>query len=262
MSHPSTPHGSESSPPPVTQRLLIIDDDTELCALLSEYLTSAGFAVDAVHSSEEGVRRALSGEHAIVVLDVMLPGIDGFEVLRRIRAQSALPVVMLTARGHDVDRIVGLEIGADDYLPKPFNPRELVARLNAVLRRARGHDAAGPAAEHISVGDVTMELGARIVRCGERRIELTGAEFQLLEVLLRSAGRIVDREELSRSVLGRHLAPYDRSIDVHVSNLRKKLGPGPEQNERIKTIRGAGYVYVLSPEPPGGRPAPQHTPQA
>jgi two-component system response regulator CpxR len=254
MNPPRGTHGPDNSSPPA-QRLLIIDDDAELCALLSEYLSSAGFVVEAVQDAEQGVHRALSREHAIVILDVMLPGIDGFEVLRRIRAQSILPVLMLTARGNDIDRIVGLEIGADDYLPKPFNPRELVARLHAILRRARVPEGAAVLGEPIVVGDVEMDLGARLVCCGDRRIDLTGAEFLLLETLLRAAGRVVEREQLSETVLGRSLAPFDRSIDVHVSNLRKKLGPGAGNNERIKTVRGAGYIYLLAAEPPGPRPA-------
>jgi DNA-binding response OmpR family regulator len=241
------PPGSGNSSAPAAHRLLIIDDDAELCALLGEYLGSSGFSVEAIQDAEQGVRRALSGEHVIVVLDVMLPRIDGFEVLRRIRAQSAVPVLMLTARGDDVDRIVGLEIGADDYLPKPFNPRGLVARLHAILRRARGSDRSAAPGECLVVGDVELDLGARLVRCGSRRVDLTGAEFLLLEELLRAAGRVVGREQLSQTVLGRSLAPFDRSIDVHVSNLRKKLGPGPQADERIKAVRGSGYVYLLPP---------------
>jgi two-component system response regulator CpxR len=233
-------------------RLLIIDDDIELCELLTEYLGTAGFTVEAVHDGGQGVQRALSGEHAIIVLDVMLPGTDGFEVLRRIRAQSGIPVLMLTARGDDVDRIVGLEIGADDYLPKPFNPRELVARVHAILRRARGHEGTPAVGERLAVGDVELDIGARIARCGDHRLDLTGAEFLLLEVLLRAAGRVVERDELSRAVLGRRLSPYDRSIDMHVSNLRKKLGAGPVDAERIATVRGLGYMYAL----PADRRAP------
>jgi two-component system, OmpR family, response regulator CpxR len=233
-------------------RLLVVDDDVELCELVTEYLEPEGFEVEAVHDAGQGVERALSDDHALVVLDVMLPGFNGFEVLRRIRARSNLPVLMLTARGDDVDRIVGLEIGADDYLPKPFNPRELVARIRAILRRTTPmpHSAgATPPSEHLAVGDVEMDLGARSVRRAGTPIELTGVEFSLLEALLRSAGRVVEREGLSRTVLGRKWMPFDRSLDMHVSNLRKKLGHAPCGTERIKTVRGMGYIYVLPSGP-------------
>ena len=229
------------------ERVLVIDDDTALCELVAEYLEPEGYRVEAVHDGEAGVGRALSGEHALVVLDFMLPGINGFEVLRRIRARSRLPLVMLTARGDDVDRIVGLEIGADDYLPKPFNPRELVARISAVLRRAR--PAAAPEEkelpEMLAVGDVEMNAGTRVVRRAGETVELTVVEYDLLEKLLRAPGRIVTREELVREVLHRSLSPFDRSIDMHVSNLRKKLGHQAQGGvERIKTVRGVGYIYA------------------
>lgn len=235
-------------------RLLLVDDDRGLCELLAEYLRGAGFDVDAVHDADAGVSRAVSGAYAIAVLDVMLPGVDGFEVLRRIRARSRISVLMLTARGEEVDRIVGLEIGADDYLPKPFNPRELAARLHAILRRARAAAAPGAAAacaERIAVDDVELDAAARSVRCAGRAIELTGAEFGLLELLLRSAGRVVSREELSSRVLGRPAQPFDRSVDMHVSKIRRKLGPRPDAGERIRSIRGAGYIFVI-----GGERAP------
>jgi two-component system response regulator CpxR len=179
------------------------------------------------------------------VLDFMLPGINGFEVLRRIRARSRLPVVMLTARGDDLDRIVGLEIGADDYLPKPFNPRELVARINAVLRRARpGEHEQKEVASRLVVADVELDTGTRVVRRSGETIELTVVEYDLLEKLLRAPGRIVTREELVRDVLHRSLSPFDRSIDMHVSHLRKKLGHQALGAERIKTVRGVGYIYA------------------
>jgi two-component system response regulator CpxR len=232
------------------QPVLVIDDDAGLCELVAEYLESEGYKVEAVHGGEKGVERALSGEHALAVLDFMLPGINGFEVLRRIRARSRLPVVMLTARGDDVDRIVGLEIGADDYLPKPFNPRELVARINAVLRRARPGELEGEAASgRLVVGDVEMELGTRLVRRAGETVELTVVEYDLLEKLLRAPGRIVTREELVKDVLHRTLSPFDRSIDMHVSHLRKKLGHQAEGVERIKTVRGVGYIYAQPGEP-------------
>jgi two-component system response regulator CpxR len=228
------------------QPVLVIDDDVGLCELVAEYLEPEGYKVEAVHNGEAGVERALSGEHVLAVLDFMLPGINGFEVLRRVRARSRLPVVMLTARGDDLDRIVGLEIGADDYLPKPFNPRELVARINAVLRRARPGER--EEREALAIGDIEIDTGTRVVRRAGEMIELTVVEYDLLERLLRSAGLIVTREELVRDVLHRSLSPFDRSIDMHVSHLRKKLGHRVEGVERIKTIRGVGYIYASTNE--------------
>ncbi|MDX6270750.1 MAG: two-component system, OmpR family, response regulator [Acidobacteriota bacterium] len=228
------------------ERILVIDDDVGLCELVSEYLAPEGYEVEASHDGEAGTERALSGEHALVVLDFMLPGINGFEVLRRIRARSRLPVVMLTARGDELDRIVGLEIGADDYLPKPFNPRELVARISAVLRRARPEaDDGRQSPQTLAIGDVEMDTGTRVVRRAGETVELTVVEYDLLEKLLRVPGRIVTREELVRDVLHRNLSPFDRSIDMHVSNLRKKLGHQVGGSvERIKTVRGVGYIYA------------------
>jgi two-component system, OmpR family, response regulator CpxR len=231
------------------QPVLVIDDDVGLCELVAEYLEPEGYQVEAVHNGEAGVERALSGEHALAVLDFMLPGINGFEVLRRVRARSRLPIVMLTARGDDVDRIIGLEIGADDYLPKPFNPRELVARINAVLRRVRPEEPEAKAVmERLEVGDVEMETGTRVVRRAGETVELTVVEYDLLALLLRSPGQIVTREELMRDVLHRSLSPFDRSIDMHVSHLRKKLGHRVKDAERIKTVRGVGYIYAASNE--------------
>lgn len=229
-------------------RILVIDDDVELCELLNDYLTPEGFEVETVNRSELGIERALSGQHALVVLDVMLPGMSGFDVLRQVREKSRVPVIMLTARGDDVDRIVGLEMGADDYLPKPFNPRELVARIRAIQRRA---DSSGSSetkeqdkAAKFSVGDVDIDPGTRVVRQKGNMVELTTVEFSLLEMLMRQAGRVVSREDLVQNVLGRRLSPYDRSIDVHVSSLRKKLGHQVGDQERIKTVRGVGYQYA------------------
>lgn len=223
-------------------QILIIDDDVALCDLVAEYLEPLGFGVEAVHQGNAGVERALSGGHSLVVLDVMLPGLNGFEVLRQIRLHSQIPVLMLTARGDDIDRIVGLEIGADDYLPKPFNPRELAARISAILRRAQPDKSHGES-RTVAVGDVEIESGARVVRRGGVVVDLTSVEYDLLERLMRSAGRIVTREELSKDVLGRNSSPYDRSIDMHISNLRKKLAPKVGRVERIKTVRGVGYIY-------------------
>jgi two-component system response regulator CpxR len=227
-------------------RILIVDDDVDLGELLTKYLQREGFEFDMVHDGRLGVERALSGDYALVILDVMLPGLNGFEVLSQIRNKSNLPVLMLTARGDDVDRIVGLEMGADDYLPKPFNPRELIARVRAILRRTKGEsdEAAAAAPELLAVGDVEIDKGTREVKRGGKSVALTAVEFDLLEILLRSAGQIVTREELVKSILGRNLSPFDRSIDTHVSNLRKKLGHTVGGIERIKTIRGVGYIYA------------------
>ena len=225
------------------QRILIIDDDIELCDLVTEYLEPEGYAVESVNEGHEGVDRALSGDYALAVLDYMLPGLNGFEVLRQIRTTSRLPVVMLTARGDDVNRIIGLQIGADDYLPKPFNPLELVARINAVLRRSQPQSDQEKI-EIISIGDIEMDNRTRtVLRAGEL-IELTVVEYSLLEKLLNAPGRILTREELVKEVLRRELSPFDRSIDTHVSNLRKKLGHEVIGVERIKTVRGVGYIYA------------------
>jgi two-component system response regulator CpxR len=226
-------------------QILIIDDDIALCELVTEFLEPLGFQIESVHRGDLGAERALAGEHALVVLDVMLPGLNGFEVLRRIRADSKVPVLMLTARGDDVDRIVGLEIGADDYLPKPFNPRELVARIRAILRRVKSDEPAHQTAtKELTVGDVELDSGTRMVKRGGEIVELTAVEFDLLEKLLRAAGRIITREELSKQVLGRSTSPFDRSVDMHISNLRKKLGHQVGEVERIKTVRGVGYIYA------------------
>ena len=230
------------------QQILVIDDDTELCELVAEYLEPEGYKVEAVHDGYQGVQRALSGKHALAVLDYMLPGLNGFEVLRRIRSASRLPIVMLTARGDDVNRIIGLQIGADDYLPKPFNPLELVARINAVLRRTRSGPNEMQSEEVLVVGDVEMDGRTRTVRRAGETVELTAVEYSLLERLLGAPGRILTREELVREVLHRELSAFDRSIDTHVSNLRKKLGYEVNGVERIKTVRSVGYIYAKSEE--------------
>jgi two-component system response regulator CpxR len=231
-------------------RVLIVDDDVELCELVAEYLRTEGFETEAVHNGNRGLDRALSGDHVLVVLDVMLPGMNGLDVLRRLRTHSEVPVLILTARGDEVDRIVGLEIGADDYLPKPFNPRELVARIRAILRRAQPvseHD--DPVSQRIAVGDVQLDPASRTVRRGGEPVELTSVEFSLLELLMRAAGHVVTREQVAKDVLGRQFMAYDRSIDMHVSKVRRKLGPQPNGDERIKTIRGVGYIYAVPAEP-------------
>ena len=232
------------------QQILVIDDDSELCELVAEYLEPDGYKVEAVHDGESGLERALSGEHALAVLDYMLPGMNGFEVLRQIRARSRLPIVMLTARGDDMNRIIGLQIGADDYLPKPFNPLELVARINAVLRRAQAEPAQKADREVHVVGDIEMDNRTRTVRRADKVVELTVVEYSLLEKFLSAPGRILEREELVKEVLHRNLTPFDRSIDTHVSNLRKKLGHEVNGVERIKTVRSVGYIYA-SPEETG-----------
>ncbi|HEX9997185.1 MAG TPA: response regulator transcription factor [Abditibacterium sp.] len=229
-------------------KILIIDDDEELCELVSRFLAREGFSCEAVHDGGEGATRALDYNYALLVLDVMLPTLSGFDVLRRVRAASNVPVLMLTARGEDLDRIVGLEIGADDYLAKPFNPRELSARIRAILRRVQTVPAAGES-QTLHVGDVEIDFGARLARQNGNLIDLTGAEFDLLVLLLQKAGTVVTKLDLVRAVLGRELSPYDRSIDTLVSNLRRKLGrdianaPGVE---RIKAVRGNGYIYALT----------------
>jgi two-component system, OmpR family, response regulator CpxR len=230
-------------------RILVIDDDAELCGLVSEYLEPEGFQIEAVHDGNRGLDRALAGDHLLVVLDVMLPGMNGFDVLRRIRNTSRIPVLLLTARGEDVDRIVGLEIGADDYLPKPFNPRELVARIRAILRRTQAGEKGDRAGEPeipevVRVGDVELDPATRIVLQDGKPVDLTSVEFNLLHVLMREAGRVVTRDHLVDSVLGRKFSPFDRSIDMHVSKVRKKLGDSDTGSDHIKTVRGVGYIFA------------------
>ena len=222
--------------------VLLIDDDVELCSMLTEYLGKNGFRIRVAHRGDTGLKEAQQRPWALILLDVMLPGMDGFEVLKRIRAESAVNVLLLTARGDDVDRIVGLEIGADDYLPKPFNPRELLARMRAILRRNV------PAAREPSVlrvQDLELDPAARKVLKNGKRVELTDVEFGLLEALMRSPGKVVNRDELSVAVLGRKFDPFDRSLDMHVSRLRKKLAQEGERDELVKTIRGTGYQLAV-----------------
>ncbi|HMY50493.1 MAG TPA: response regulator transcription factor [Rhodocyclaceae bacterium] len=226
-------------------RVLLVDDDVELSALLREYIEQEGYEATVVHDGESGVAEALSGRHAIVVLDVMMPGIGGIEALRRIRAQSNVPVLMLTAKGDDVDRIVGLELGADDYVPKPCTPRELVARLRAILRRT--HEpatVADSATGTVTVGPLLMWPQMRRAEWQGRPLELTSTEYNLLELLARNAGRVVSKTELSEQGLGRPLARFDRSIDVHLSSIRHKLGTRPDGGSWIETVRGLGYQMI------------------
>ncbi|MGC4047588.1 MAG: response regulator transcription factor [Armatimonas sp.] len=223
------------------ERLLLIDDDRELCQLLIELLSADGFTVEAAHHGQLGLDRALTGEFALVILDVMLPGISGMEVLRRLRATSQLPVLMLTARGDDaIDRVLGLESGADDYLPKPFHPRELLARLRAILRRVGPRPGEGRVV--LDIAGLHIDTGARVALQRGQPLTLTATEYELLALLLRSAGQVVSREALAQAALGRPLSGLDRSLDVHISHLRQKLG---ESGDRIKTVRGVGFQFAL-----------------
>jgi len=230
-------------------RVLLVDDDRQLCEMLTEYLSTDGYAVAAVHDGQAGVdalREADSGTYDAVVLDITMPVLDGFEALRRLRTFSSIPVLMLTARGDELDRIVGLEIGADDYLPKPFNPRELSARLRAILRRSRAsveQQVAG-AAELLRAGDLVLDGASLSVRLNELAIDVTATEFAVLDALVRARGRVVGKDDLSRQALGRRWMPDDRSIDTHIANLRRKLGPGGDGEPRIKTVRGQGYLFI------------------
>lgn len=222
-------------------KILIIDDDEDLCELVSEYLEVEGFEVETIHDGESGLKMAKEDEHDLAILDVMLPKMNGFDVLRELRQTSKLPVLMLTARGDDMERIVGLEIGADDYLPKPFNPRELVARIRAILRRLElVEESKKSDNEKLQIDDVELQTAARSATRNGEDLNLTSVEFDLLAAFLRDAGQVVKKEDLSRAVLDRDLSPYDRSLDMHVSNLRKKL-----DNDRIKTIRSVGYIYTV-----------------
>lgn len=220
--------------------------------MLTEYLGRYGFHVTAMHRGDTGLKAALEKPFALVLLDVMLPGLDGFEVLRRIRAASSVSVLLLTARGEDVDRIVGLEIGADDYLSKPFNPRELLARARAILRRS-----AGPAVMQeeplLRAAGLELNRAARTVFQNGEKIELTDVEFGLLEALMRSPGKVVTREEISESVLGRKFHPFDRSLDMHLSRLRRKLGENSAPAEQVKTIRGVGYQLAVNLNSPAAK---------
>ncbi len=221
------------------QTLLVIDDDPDLAALLAEYLGGRGFTVETAGDGKAGLERLRGAGIDLVILDVMMPGLDGFEVLREIRRDAAIPVIMLTARGEDLDRIVGLELGADDYLSKPFNPRELLARVKSVLRRTaapREEDAALVAA------GIRVDPARREASVDGAPIQLTTTEFDLLRVLVSSAGRVIPRERLMELARGEEYASFERSVDVHISHLRKKLGDDPRKPTRIKTVRGVGYL--------------------
>ena len=232
-------------------QLLMIDDDKKLCRLVMTYLEPLGFDVTAAHTGPYGVERATAAEAAwhAIILDVMLPGMDGFEVLKKIRAKSHVPVLMLTARGEETDRIVGLEVGADDYLPKTFSTRELLARLRAVLRRSAASASAGPAAGappvEIVVGDLRVNLDARAAVLGATPLVLTPVEFDLLASLAKAKGRVKTRESLLDEIRDRNYDVFDRSIDVHISSLRKKLGDDAKEPRFIRTVRSAGYMIAV-----------------
>lgn len=233
---PSQLKSSEMKQLPV----LLVDDDVELCSSLTRLLATDGFAVRAVHDGASGIREAVGGPYALVILDIMLPDADGRKVLRRIRLSSQVAIIMLTARGDEADRIAGLEGGADDYLPKPFNARELVARMRAVLRRK--NDTRVP--DSFELGDLQIDCIRRLVVQKGREVDLTGAEFDILLLLVRSAGKVLSRDEIAEIALGRPIGFFDRSIDNHISNLRRKLGSHLGKTERIQNVRGTGYVYT------------------
>lgn len=226
-------------------RLLLVDDDLELCSMQGEYLCNEGFAVQMCHDGESGLEEALSGDYDMILLDVMMPKLTGIDVLRRLRVHSNVPVLMLTAKGDDIDRIIGLELGADDYVSKPCTPRELVARVRAILRRADPEKQDSGQLQPLKVGALTISAASRSATWNDELLDLTSTEFNLLEMLCRRAGRTISKEDLSMHTLGRPLARYDRSIDVHVSNLRQKIGMLRDGRSPIQTVRGIGYQLVV-----------------
>ena len=224
--------------------ILLIDDDAELSQLVTDYLTLDGFSLDHAADGIKGLQKAQTGSYQLILLDIMLPGLDGLSLLRQLRQTSYCPVLMLTARGDDIDRILGLELGADDYLAKPFNPRELSARVRAILRRVElAQQPSHQQVPLLELNGVALNRQIRQVHCEGQGIVLTATEFQLLEYLMHHAGRVVSKEELSKEVMGRVLQQYDRSLDMHVSNIRKKLAQGAS-NEKIQTLRGSGYLFL------------------
>ncbi len=226
-------------------KILLADDDIELCALLSEYLLAENFLVKAVHDGETAIQHALEKDYDLMILDIMMPRLNGLEVLKRLQNKIQIPILMLTARGDDIDRILGLELGADDYLPKPCNPRELVARLRAILRRTQKEPIEALISQSVStIGDLTLDRQNRTVLVKQQTINLTSTEFNVLDTLIKQAGQIVNKETLTEESLFRKLTVYDRSVEMHVSNIRKKLGPHTNGSQRIKTIRGLGYLYA------------------
>jgi DNA-binding response OmpR family regulator len=222
----------------------MIDDDRKLCRLVRDYLQPMGYTIDAAHTGPDGLQKALSENFHAIILDLMLPGMDGFEVLKKLRQTSNVPVLMLTARGEEPDRIVGLEIGADDYLPKTFSTRELLARLRAVTRRTNQNATAQSAPEEIVVGELRVRPESRVVILNDKPLVLTPVEFDLLHSLASAKGRVKTREHLLDAIAGRNYDVFDRSIDVHISSLRKKLGDDPKSPRFIKTLRSAGYLLI------------------
>jgi two-component system response regulator RstA len=241
-------HADVKSVPPSEPRLLVllVEDDERLAALTREYLEKHGAAVTVARDGERGLAEALRGRHDVVLLDVMLPGRDGLSVCQKIRERSDVPIIMITARGEEADRVLGLEIGADDYVPKPYSARELLARIRAVVRRARG--GAGPRSRRVVVGRLVLDPGAREARLGDRPLDLTGYEFALLYALAERAGRVLGRDRLMELARGSAEEAFDRSIDVHVSRLRVKLGDDPKRPRLIRTVRGVGYQYAAEEE--------------
>lgn len=223
--------------------LLLVDDDRELCNMLQSYLAQEGFTADAVYDGESAIDKVLNNNYSLVILDIMLPGHSGFEVLKTIRETSSIPVLMLTARGEDVDSVVGLELGADDYLAKPCNPRVLVAHIRAILRRSQTNNLSDNPDNQLTIGNIELFPHSRTVYREHDPVALTSTEFTILETLMRNAGNVVNKNELSEIALGRKLAHFDRSLDVHISNVRKKLGFISENNDRIKTVRNVGYLF-------------------
>lgn len=226
-------------------KILLADDDIEYCALLSEYLLAENFLVESVHDGKTAIQHALEKEYDLMILDIMMPQLNGLEVLKQLQNKIQIPVLMLTARGDDIDRILGLEMGADDYLPKPCNPRELVARLRAILRRTQKEKMEEGVSQSVSiVGDLTLERHNRSVLVMQKVIDLTSTEFNVLDTLIKQAGQIVKKETLTEESLFRKQTIYDRSVEMHVSKIRKKLGSHADGSQRIKTIRGVGYLYA------------------
>ena len=236
---------SSDTPAARRARVLLVDDDRELCQMLTEYLEAEHFDVRCVHDGGDALAALKAGEFDILVLDVMLPTLSGFDLLRKVGASYPTPILMLTARGDDVDRIVGLELGADDYIGKPFNPRELVARMRAILRRAN-HRGRGGVAYELTVGRIVLNTGTHQVQVRGTAVALTGAEFRVLEMLMRAAGQVLSREAMTEMALGRKLVPFDRSIDTHISNLRRKLDMQVGSSPEIKNVRGSGYMLTLA----------------
>jgi two-component system response regulator CpxR len=234
-------------------RLLIADDDVELCDILRNYFELDGMQLDAVHRGDAVLDALATGSYDLLILDIMLPGMMGLDVLREVRQIGTTPILMLSARGEETDRVLGLELGADDYLPKPCSPRELAARVRSILRRTSSSHAdseakKGAGSKLLQVGDLELNLGARQVQCSGKPIDLTGTEFNVLHELLKCAGELIKKNDLSQRALGRRLASFDRSLDTHVSNLRKKLGPTEDGRPRINSVRGAGYIYLIAVE--------------